>query len=94
MLFDKPCTEAEYLKLDGLSWAWFNLTLWIIGDDMTAEEKQTHASWETTGGYLKHVSYKDAWKKCPPEFIEEVKKLKGFTKAKFEEISGLKVQQP
>ena len=58
---------------------------------MTKEEKDVHIGWEITDGYLKHIDYKEAWKKCPQEFIDKVKKLKGFSKAKFKEITGLDV---
>ena len=79
------------MELGNLPWGWFDLTPWISGGDMTEQEKKDHPYWELAGGYLKHVDYKEAWKKCPKEFIDKVKKLKNFNAKKFEEISGLKV---
>ena len=91
MLFDKPCEEEEYSEVFNLPWTWFELDIWIPGGDMSEIEKKEHPYWEVTSGYIKHVDYKEAWKKCPKGFIEKVKKLKNFNAKKFEEISGLKV---
>ena len=91
ILFDEECTAAEYDKIKELSQTWFDLNEWICLKDMSDEEKKDNPSCEITGGYLKKVSYKEAWQKCPSEFIEKVKKLKNFDVGKFEEITGLKV---
>ena len=91
MLFDKPCTKEQWEESLNLPYSWFELTVWVSGGDMTEEEKKNHSHWKVTGGYLKTIDYKEAWKKCPKEFIDKVKKLKNFSKSKFKKISGLDV---
>lgn len=69
---------------------YLNLTKWISESDMTEEEKQNNPSYKTTGGYLKTIPYKEAWKEVPKEVIDKIKKLKNFNKKVFFEITGLK----
>ena len=91
LLFDEICSKEEYDKIHNLNYSWFEITKWIFSKDMTKKEKKEHLSHEVTEGYLKIIQYKEAWKKCPKEFIKEVKKLKNFNAKKFEQITGLKV---
>jgi hypothetical protein len=58
---------------------------------MTDQEKADNPSYETIGGYLKKMDYKEAWKAVPKEVIEGIKKLKNFNKKVFKEITGLEV---
>lgn len=91
MLFDQPCTEEEYEKITNLDWSWFWINKWVNESDMTDDDKEANPSYKTCGGYLRIISYKEAFKAAPKEFIEKVKKLKNFDADKFKEISGLEV---
>ena len=92
-LFNKPCTEKEYMKLYDINMSWFVLTEWIYWINMTAEEKDKHPQANITGGYLKTHDYKEAWSKCPKEALEKIKKLKNFDARVFKEITGIDIKK-
>ena len=92
-LFNKPCTEKEYMKLYDINMSWFVLTEWIYWINMTAEEKYKHPQANITGGYLKTYDYKEAWSKCPQEVIEKIRKLKNFDARVFKEITGIDIKR-
>ena len=92
-LFNKPCTEKEYMKLYDINMSWFVLTEWIYWINMTAEEKDKHPQANITGGYLKTYDYKEAWSKCPQEVIEKIRKLKNFDARVFKEITGIDIKR-
>ena len=92
-LFNKPCTEKEYMKLYDINMSWFVLTEWIYWINMTAEEKDKHPQANITGGYLKTHDYKEAWSKCPKEVLEQIKKLKNFDARVFKEITGIDIKR-
>jgi len=92
-LFNKPCTEKEYMKLYDINMSWFVLTEWIYWINMTAEEKYKHPQANITGGYLKTHDYKEAWSKCPKEALEKIKKLKNFDARVFKEITGIDIKR-
>lgn len=91
LLFDKKCTKEEYEKINKIEWTWFWITQWVSEEKMTDEEKKDEPLFYVRGGYLKTQTYKEAWKACPKEVIDEIKKLKNFNTKKFEEITGIKV---
>jgi hypothetical protein len=93
LLFNKPCKDSDYQKINDLSWSWswFWVTRWVSSGDMTEDQKKAHPDHTVTGGFLEQRSYKDAWKDCPKDFIEKVKKLRNFDNKVFAEITGLKV---
>jgi hypothetical protein len=70
------------------------LNRWIDSEDMTEAEKKEVKGWETMGGYLKTLEYKEAckiwWKENPSEH-ERFTSLPEFNAAIFEEITGIKV---
>ena len=70
--------------------------VWIESSMMTDKEKKDYPSHETTGGYVKTLSYKEAWavwkRKCSKENWEKVLTLPNFDAVIFEEITGLKVE--
>lgn len=84
-----PCTKEEHDKIFSLDWGWFKLNDWIPKDDMTKAEKEAFPFFETTEGYLKTISYKEAWSAAPKSFLKEVKKLKNYDEKLFKEITGL-----
>ncbi len=63
---------------------------------MTDEEKIVNPTHETTGGYIKKLSYKDAWavfwRKTSAENKKKVLALPNFDAAIWEEITGIKVE--
>ncbi len=91
ILFDKACTKKEYEAVNNLNYYWFDVAKWINANKMTDQEKSDNKLWAINKGYLKIIEYKEAWKKCPQEFIDKVKKLKNFCPKKFKEITGLSV---
>lgn len=69
---------------------------WIDKKDMTDEEKKAKPIYKETGGYLKVLSYQDAWKegweKASKEFKDWVKNLPHFNGEIFTKITGLKIE--
>ena len=60
---------------------------------MTEEEQQQYSRYETTGGYLKIYTYKQAWanlwKKIDEDDKQAIKDLPNFDKEVFKEITGI-----
>ena len=73
------------------------VTKWVSKENMSSEEKKEHSSFYTTKGYLKELSYKEAWaeawKECSEETKERFKSLPNFDADIFEEITGIDVRQ-
>ena len=64
-IFNKSVTEEVYKTTKSALYIKnFKLPLakWIKKKDMTSGEKDNYPSVKETGGYLKTLSYKDAWK--------------------------------
>lgn len=64
---------------------------------MTDDEKNEHPEHETTGGYLKQYTYREAWKRAWETASDHDKRLlyslPNFDPVVFEEISGIDVTQ-
>jgi hypothetical protein len=62
---------------------------------MTDEEKKKYTVYKEIGGYLKVLSYKDAWKegwaKASDEFKKWVKGLPNFSPTIFKSITGIEI---
>jgi len=76
------------------SFLYFNLTVWVSHDTATAEEKKAHKTEiETYGGFLKTLSYKEAfriaWNKASKEEHKKLLKLPNWNNEIFMEISGI-----
>ena len=71
-------------------------TAWIYEKNMSDEEKKEHPTYETTGGYLKVFTYKEAWENLwnnlTDDEKEEIKSIPNFDSEKFESITGIKVE--
>lgn len=70
------------------------LNKWIEKENMSKEEKKSISGWETMGGYLKTLKFKEAcviwWEENPKEhkrFLE----LPGFDAEIFKEITGIDI---
>ena len=99
-IFDKPSnlTYNDWVKSKARKIIKWNLktTVWIYEKNMNDEEKEQYPTYKTTGGYLKVLGYKEAWKNMwnniTNEEKEEIKNIPNFDKDKFEEITGIKVE--
>jgi hypothetical protein len=97
-LFDKPTgikvKEWENHPAVRIMNDLLNTNIWIYGNSMTDAEKKDHPKWETTDGYLKAITLKEAWGNMWPNLSEERKKifltLPHFDSEKFEIITGIK----
>ena len=70
------------------------LNTWISKDDMTKDEKSEVTDWETMGGYLKTLEYKEAcqkWWSDNPDDHERFLTLPGFDAEIFKDITGIDV---
>lgn len=76
---------------------YFKLTLWIKEYDMTDEEKEKHTEYKATGGYLKELSYTEAWKNMWDYMTDKEKEaftsLPNFDKDIFKTITGIDVEK-
>ena len=88
-LFNKLCSEEEYKQQFNISMSWFTLCEWIDESQMTVKEKKEYHNYKVTSGYLKTIDYKKAWKKCPKNVLDKIKKLPNFNKKVFKDITGL-----
>jgi len=73
----------------------FKLCEWISASLMTEDEKKRHPDFETTGGYLREYTYKQAWANFWAETSEENRKkflnLPNFDADTFRAITGIDV---
>jgi len=96
-LFNRECeyTYSEFLAKFGYRTLNPTLTEWILSTDMTDAEKEAHPSHETTGGYLKTFTYKEAWSNAWKNADDEQKRwfrrLPNFDADIFFEITGIRV---
>jgi hypothetical protein len=71
------------------------LNVWCDKSEMTDEEKKSVSGWEQMGGYLKTLSYKEAWAAGWAKASDEQKKwyqsLPNFDADIFFEITGIKI---
>ena len=70
------------------------LNRWINKEDMSEEEKKSVNGWETMGGYLKTLPFKEAcqiWWKENPNDHQRFLDLPYFNPDIFEEITGIRV---
>ena len=98
MLFDQPTNipvrEWENHRAVKLM-SNIDPTIWVPANIMTDEEKAAHPKWETTEGYLKTISMKEAWANMWHNLGNADKSvfltLPNFNAEKFEKITGIKV---
>ena len=92
-MFNKITIKKRY-EIDIPSWCYFDLTVWVSHDTATDEEKKEHkAEIETSGGYLKTLEYKEAWRlawnKVGKKEHEKLLKLPNWNNKVFKEITGI-----
>jgi hypothetical protein len=90
MTYTEFRNKFGYMDID------FPLNIWIDAKDMTDQEKEDHVGWETTEGYLKTLSYKEAWqegwKNATQEQKDWYKNLPNFDAGIFKEITEIDVK--
>ena len=74
----------------------FTNNVWIYKADMTEEEKANHPEYKTTGGYLKVLDFKEAFKNMWIRLNKEQKniiinELPNFDKDIFKQITGIDI---
>lgn len=72
------------------------LNRWVDKNDMTDKEKAEVDGWETMGGYLKTLEFKEAcqiWWSENPDRHEDFTSLPAFNPEIFKEITGIDVNQ-
>ena len=93
--FNKECdlTYTEFREKFGYQDISFPLNEWRNKSEMTDEEKKSVSGWEQMGGYLKTLSYKEAWAAGWAKASDEQKKwyqsLPNFSWSIFTEITGI-----
>jgi hypothetical protein len=96
LVFNKPCKKEVWDKADKPYCLLFDTKVWVDYSDMTNEEKTKFPSAKTTGGYIKDIPYKEAFKAgmegADASEIAAIKALPNFDAEVFEEISGFKIK--
>ena len=94
-VFNKPCNRILWENTKKPNFIYFDLTQWISFENMTEEEKIKFPKAFVCDGYLKTLSYKEAWKlsfeKATKEDIKLLKALPNFDADVFEKITGIKI---
>jgi hypothetical protein len=92
---DSDMTHTEFRKKFGYKDINLPLNVWCDKSEMTDEEKKSVSGWEQMGGYLKTLSYKEAWAAGWAKASDEQKKwyesLPNFDADIFFEITGIKI---
>ena len=90
-------TYTEFRNKFGYKDIDFPLNVWVYASDMTDQEKKDHKGWEITNGYLKTLSYKEAWqegwKNATQEQKDWYKSFPNFDAEIFKEITGIDVNE-
>ena len=87
-------TDVKRVDIDFPAFLHFELTVWISYDTATKEERAEHKKeFETCGGYVKTLEYKEAfrrsWDRASKEEHMKLLKLPNWNNEIFKEISGI-----
>ena len=102
MLFNKPSdmTYSEWLDSDArylLNQIPKDVVEWVYEEDMTDEEKATHPTYETTGGYLKVLDESECgqlwWGSLSDRRKEIIKAIPNFDAEIFFQCTGVRVDE-
>jgi len=73
----------------------FDLTEWVSSENMTDKEKKNNPKYETAGGYLKTLTYKEASVKSISKATDkekgQIRALPNYDPDVFEEIFGIRI---
>jgi len=85
--------ETDETNINYPDYFHFDLNIWVNVKEMTTKEKKENYWYKTMGGYLKRLSYKEAWiesfNKATNADVKKTLKLPNFDYNLFEEISGI-----
>ena len=92
-IFNKEAV-VSYDDIDFPDFLYFDLIVWVSHDTATDEEKEAHKQEiETSGGFLKTLGYKEAfrlaWDKASKEEHRQLLELPNWNNEIFKEISGI-----
>jgi hypothetical protein len=92
-MFNKD-TDKKFDEIQLPDFLYFNLTVWVSHDTATDKEKELHKKEiETSGGFLKRLSYKEAfrlaWNKAGKDEHKKLLALPNWNNKIFREISGI-----
>ena len=92
-MFNKE-TDTKKENIDFPDFLYFDLTVWVSHDTATDKEKKEHKTEiETSGGFLKTLKYKEAfrlaWDKANKEEHKKLFDLPNWDNEIFKEISGI-----
>ena len=94
---DTDMTYSEFCEKFDVVYPDLKVCDWIYDKDMTDTEKKEKEGWSEMGGYLKTLSYKEAWAEYWGRATKEDKdfflNLPNFDAKMFEEITGINVNQ-
>jgi hypothetical protein len=96
LVFNKECEREVWDNAPKPNFIYnINIDTWVSWSNMTDDEKKSNKDAFVTDGYLKTVSYKEAWaiayKDASKEDIKLLKALPNFDANVFEEITGIKI---
>lgn len=96
-IFNKS-TKTKRENINFPSFLYFDLTLWVSRDTATEEEKKAHKNeFEIAGGFIKTLTYKEAfkraWDKAPKEEHKKLLALPNWNNEIFKEISGIDAEK-
>jgi len=91
--FNRPCKLKDWLNAKKPKFLSFSLNKWVKETDMSDAEKEEFKDYKTSGGYLKQLSYKEAWREAwenkEDRDIKLLEALPNFDWEVFTEISGI-----
>ena len=94
-MFNKP-TKMRRNDVSFPGCFYFDVVIWVPSDEMTDDEKEGHPEHETTGGYRKTRTLKEAWAEALKDLSDEDRKmilaLPNYDPDIFEEITGVRVE--
>ena len=96
-IFNQQVDKDEWNKVKGgLPDIKLPLNVWVDKKDMTDDEKNNDSVYKEIGGFLRTLTYKDAWKKWWSEAKksdkEDITGLKYFKSDIFKSITGIEVK--
>jgi len=94
---DSDMTYSDFSDKYSLVYPYLKTCSWVYAKDMTDQEKKDNPDFETTDGYLKTMTYKEAWAEYWNRASDEDKEffttLPNFDSAIFLEITGIDVEK-
>ena len=95
-VFNKPCKLKDWEDAKKPEFIFnIKITKWVNDFEMSDEEKDNNPNSQSREGYLKTLSYKEAWaeafKGASKEDVKLLKKLPNFCPKVFKDITGLEV---